>query len=88
LGIGDILGEFFFAIGNGLELGIEAGDVLLASTSSVGNRTVRPVSAVRTPFREDAALPSSVLGPVESLALAWFAGGLSGTGQGEVLAFG
>src|SRR5207248_9366948 len=43
------------------------------AASSVGRRTVRPVSAVLTAFRDDLALPSVVCGPVLSWEFARFA---------------
>ncbi len=39
---------------------------------------MRPVRPVLTALREDLALPSEVLGPLESWALAWFAICLAG----------
>src|SRR5689334_9391008 len=44
-----------------------------SAVSSEGSRTVRPVRAVLTAFRDDLARPSSLRGPVDSWALAWLA---------------
>jgi hypothetical protein len=38
LGLGDVLGEFFFALGDGFELGFEAGDVLLVFLDIIGGQ--------------------------------------------------
>ena len=38
LGIGDVLGQFLFAVGDGAEFGFEAGDVLLVLLDVIGGQ--------------------------------------------------